>query len=150
MSSLQIILPRAGKLYKAQAAVNDFNRNILKVETGTHQVVSLVEDRKLTPRLLPVDRMTARTDHLKEELNELIGAYVAGDLAETTDGLIDIIYIALGALSEMHVNASLAFDEVHDANMRKVNGRVAKRPNAGLHDAVKPEGWTGPDYSKVL
>lgn len=33
--------------------------------------------------------------------------------------------------------------------MRKVNGSLDKRPSAGPHDAVKPEGWVGPDWDYI-
>lgn len=139
-----------GCLFIAQNLVNDFNNQILKVPTGTHAYANVAADKKLEPRLLPRDRMRARYYHLKEELYEMVEAYDKADLPEVVDGLIDIIYIALGTLAEMHVNASPAFKAVHEANMLKVNGQVAKRPEAGQHDAVKPEGWKAPDIHKAI
>ncbi|QDH83836.1 hypothetical protein Axy16_040 [Achromobacter phage vB_AxyS_19-32_Axy16] len=140
----------AQELFDAQKAVNLFNERILQVPTGTYEEVSWIEDRRLQPRLLDGVRMHARISHLQEEQLELAQAYIAGDICEVADGLMDLIYIALGTLSEMHVDASRVFHAVHQANMAKVNGTVAKRPNAGNHDAVKPEGWKAPDIHKAI
>lgn len=140
----------AQELFDAQKAVNLFNERILQVPTGTYEEVSWIEDRRLQPRLLDGVRMHARISHLQEEQLELAQAYIAGDICEVADGLMDLIYIALGTLSEMHIDASRVFHAVHQANMAKVNGTVAKRPNAGNHDAVKPEGWKAPDIHKAI
>ncbi|AYD82478.1 dUTP diphosphatase [Achromobacter phage vB_AdeS_ART] len=140
----------AQELFDAQRAVNLFNERILQVPTGTYEEASWIEDRRLQPRLLDGVRMHARISHLQEEQLELAQAYIAGDICEVADGLMDLIYIALGTLSEMHIDASRVFHAVHQANMAKVNGTVAKRPNAGNHDAVKPEGWKAPDIHKAI
>lgn len=149
------ILPEDSRvaLLLAQSAVNQFNKSVLNVESGTHLVwveTGTAHTKKLEPKLLDGLRMHARIEHLQEELKELTDGYIAGDMCETVDGLIDLIYIALGTLTEMHVNASPVFTAVHEANMQKVNGTVAKRPNAGNHDAVKPEGWKAPDIHKAI
>ena len=136
-----------------QKDTHAFNQLILKVPSGTHKIAfenGVTSVNKLQPKLLANDRMAARIEHLQEELQELTDAYAQGNGPEVVDGLIDTIYIALGTLSEMHVDASRAFKAVHEANMLKVNGKVAKRPNAGEHDAVKPEGWTPPDVAGAI
>ncbi|AJD82871.1 hydrolase [Achromobacter phage 83-24] len=145
--------PTSISLMLAQSMTNQFNLNILQVPSGTHEV-SVVDGeaqvKVMAPRLLGESRMAARIEHLSEELLELNEAYEKRDMGETVDGLIDLIYIAISTLSEMHVNASRVFSAVHEANMQKVNGTVAKRPNAGNHDAVKPEGWKAPDINKAI
>ncbi|QDH84258.1 hypothetical protein Axy14_042 [Achromobacter phage vB_AxyS_19-32_Axy14] len=140
----------AQELLEAQRAVSLFNERVLQVPTGTYMEISLLEDKRLEPRLLDGMRMHARISHLQEEQLELAQAYIAGDICEVADGLMDLIYIALGTLSEMHIDASRVFHAVHQANMAKVNGTVTKRPNAGNHDAVKPEGWKAPDIHKAI
>jgi hypothetical protein len=50
----------------------------------------------------------------------------------------------------MGVNYGPAFDRVHEANMRRVRGERSKRPGSEGHDAVKPEGWTGPDNAWIM
>lgn len=97
-------------------------------------------------RLIPM-RKQAAIDHLTEELVEFKESEVLEDEA---DALIDLVYIALGRLVEMGLCPGPLFDEVHEANMKKVRGAVSKRPNSLGHDAVKPEGWTAPDLRPYL
>lgn len=102
------------------------------------------------PQMLSPQRKTFAVDHLGEELDEFAEAVGADDVAKAADALVDLVYVALGRLVEMGISPGAAFTEVHDANMRKVRGEVAKRPNSLGHDAVKPEGWTPPDLMKIL
>lgn len=81
---------------------------------------------------------------LKEEVNEFEDAT---ELVDEVDALVDLIYFAAGRLQEMGVDGAKAFLEVHRCNMNKVRGELSKRPGSLGHDAVKPPGWTGPDYS---
>ena len=93
------------------------------------------------PVTLQPDRLKERSRHLGEEMDELIAAKNWEDQA---DALVDLIYVALGALVEIGVTPGTVFNEVHRANMEKVPGRNAKRPD-NEYDAVKPEGWRPPD-----
>ena len=89
-----------------------------------------------------------RIEHLKEELEETIGAVEGGDLEEFIDGLIDLIYIASGTLNMCGVDAQRHWDEVHQANMNKERGVNPKRGHNV--DVVKPEGWVEPNHTKLL
>jgi len=100
-----------------------------------------------TPARLSATRKQAALDHLNEELCEFEASTALEDEA---DALIDLTYIALGRLVEMGLCPGALFDEVHEANMKKVRGMVSKRPNSLGHDAVKPEGWTAPDLRPYL
>jgi hypothetical protein len=80
-------------------------------------------------------------------------AYGQGDLDGVADALLDSVYVRLGTLYEMGINYGPAFDEVHQANMRRVRGGNAKRPireGTPTYDAVKPEGWVGHDNSWIM
>jgi len=102
------------------------------------------------PQLLPRQRAQFRIDHLNEELREIKDATNEQDLEGVTDGLIDLVYVALGNLIEMGIAPGPIFEEVHLANMRKKRGNVAKRSGALGYDAIKPEGWTPPDLTPYL
>lgn len=120
---------------------------ILDTKTFVTQILRVVPT--VGPWFLSEERAKARGEHIAEELKEFLNPISPSDQA---DALIDIIYIAAGTLAEMGVTpdqAQRAWDEVHSANMRKVNGSLAKRPSAGPHDAVKPEGWVGPDWDYI-
>lgn len=88
-------------------------------------------------------------NHLFEELNETIDCHKAGNRVGVVDGLVDLIYVALGTLLEMGVSPQTHFDEVHRANMRKVP-RQTERYGPNVNDAVKPDGWTPPDHEAIL
>lgn len=104
------------------------------------------------PRQLPSDTADFRIKFLNEELQELIKAGAENDLEGQLDALVDLVYVALGTAYLQGLPFQAAWDEVHGCNMRKVkagpNGEGSKRGSP--HDVVKPEGWKGPDYSKIL
>lgn len=85
-----------------------------------------------------------RIKFLEEEMNELSTAESADDVV---DALIDLCVVAIGTLDLFDVDARLAWDRVHEANMNKQVGIKESRPNPlGLPDLVKPEGWTAPSH----
>lgn len=102
------------------------------------------------PQCLDESRKDFRVGHIDEELKEFVEATEANDLDGAADALIDLVYVALGALVEMGVCVRPTFAEVHEANMRKVQGARSKRPGSQGFDAVKPEGWTPPDHEWLL
>jgi len=79
--------------------------------------------------------------HLQEELDEFRESI---NWENQADALVDLIYVALGALVEMGVTPGSVFNEVHDANMKKVGGIKPERADSQF-DAIKPDGWTSPD-----
>jgi hypothetical protein len=85
-----------------------------------------------------------RIKFLEEEMNELSTAETADDVV---DALIDLCVVAIGTLDLFDVDARLAWDEVHKANMNKMVGIKPSRPNPlGLPDLIKPEGWIAPSH----
>ena len=85
-----------------------------------------------------------RIKFLEEEMNELSTAESADDVV---DALIDLCVVAIGTLDLFDVDARLAWDRVHEANMNKQVGIKESRPNPlGLPDLIKPEGWTAPSH----
>ena len=85
-----------------------------------------------------------RIKFLEEEMNELSAAKTADDVV---DALIDLCVVAIGTLDLFDVDARLAWDRVHEANMDKQVGIKESRPNPlGLPDLIKPEGWTAPSH----
>lgn len=115
---------------------------------------------------LSQDRVPVRIELIREEFeDELIPAMHAGDMVETADALIDLLYVTFGALVEMGINAQVLFDEVQASNLSKLGedgqpiiagpddpdgvfeGRVKKGPNyfrpnlAGLLESGKADLW---------
>ena len=86
-----------------------------------------------------------RVNFLEEELQELKDNM--NNPEEIVDALIDLCVVAIGTLDAFQVNAGLAWDVVHEANMNKEVGIKPSRPNPlGLPDLIKPEGWTPPSH----
>lgn len=100
-----------------------------------------------SPHCLDEARKGFRVGHIGEELQEFIQATEANDIDGATDAIIDLVYVALGALVEMGVCIQPVFAEVHEANMRKVQGSRSKRPGSQGFDAIKPNGWKAPDHA---
>lgn len=103
-----------------------------------------------SPGFPPLSRMTFRLQHLHEELEEIETALVTSDLVELADGLADLIYVALGFAHESGIDMDRVWAEVHRANMSKVRGTKASRPNSNGVDAIKPTGWKAPDHAWLL
>ena len=95
-----------------------------------------------------------RVSQMKEELSEIEDALNSGIEVEAVDGLIDLIYFALGTLHIMGVHREIfnaCFTVVHMANMMKEPGikeeRRLKDVPDHLHplDAIKPLHWISPE-----
>jgi len=130
--------------------LNSFLKAVLRFQ---EDIIGITVPKTPTP--LKIDRGLARIEHLEEEIAELKDALSVdnknpGDLEEQADAFVDIIYIALGGLIEMGVTPGAVFNEVQRANMEKVQGSVSKRPGNIGFDAIKPEGWNGPDIARAM
>ncbi len=127
--------------------VKDINE--MHAKFGVHEWVAKKVQEKDFETIMKFLRF--RIDFLKEELTETELAYenTGGvNAEEVVDGLIDLCVVAIGTLDAMNVNAYLAWDEIHKANMSKEPGVKPSRPNPlGLPDLIKPEGWVGPDHT---
>jgi predicted HAD superfamily Cof-like phosphohydrolase len=104
------------------------------------------------PTRLSAEVVKFRIKFMYEELLEYEDAVTHDDIAGQLDALVDLVYVALGTAYLAGLPFEAAWNEVHTCNMRKVragtNGEGSKRGSP--HDVIKPEGWRGPDYSKIL
>jgi len=84
-----------------------------------------------------------RLKYLLEEVEEMSSAYLAEDLHEALDALIDLIYFALGTVDLMGLSPVFyeAWGRVHAANMMK---KQCGDPKKGKTGVVKPKGWEPP------
>ena len=88
-----------------------------------------------------------RANFIEEELTELYEAISVYNKEDIVDALIDIIVVSLGTLESFEVNIQEAWNEVLRANLDKEIGVNPTRENNGdLPDAIKPEGWIGPNH----
>lgn len=88
-----------------------------------------------------------RYEFLLEELTEMKDGIDRADADLIVDSLIDLAVITLSTLDAFEINADVAWERVHSANMTKIPGVKASRPNKfGLPDLIKPPGFTSPTH----
>lgn len=115
--------------------VVDFNQQVLRI--GQRKV-----------DMLQQNEFEISMKCLQEEIDEFEEAYRKGDIIGCIDAIIDLRYFAVGVLYKHGLSAdtiSKCDTAVHEANMEKKLGVVAKRASNGAADAVKPEGWISPE-----
>ena len=110
--------------------VETFQRDITGIEPAS------------APTLVSEEYVLARANFLSEEVHEFVDAAMQGDMVGAADALVDMVYVAVGTALSMGIPLDKVWDVVHAANMKKVKG-MTKRGIA--NDAVKPEGWVGPE-----
>lgn len=102
-------------------------------------------------RLMTREMADFRIKFLEEELNEYREAVRTNDLEKQFDGLIDLVYIALGTAYLQGFPFQRGWQRVQDANMQKMratNKRQSSRQST--LDIVKPEGWKSPVLSDLI
>jgi predicted HAD superfamily Cof-like phosphohydrolase len=89
--------------------------------------------------------------HLQEELDEIIKAGQEDNLEEYFDGLIDLVYVALGAAYLAGLPFNEGFKRVHEANMTKVRAlRQEDSKRGSTYDIVKPAGFVAPTLTDLI
>ena len=92
-----------------------------------------------------------RIRFLAEELKEINKAAAEADLVEVLDGLVDLVYVAVGTAHQLNLDFNGAWERVQAANMAKVpvsSENPGKRGHAT--DIVKPPGWTPPCHKDLF
>ncbi len=90
---------------------------------------------------------------LCEELRETTQAAQDNDLEGIADGLVDLVYVAMGTAAIMGLPWDALWDEVQRANMAKMKAMSSEdqgHREAWQYDVVKPEGWTPPRIKEIL
>lgn len=92
-----------------------------------------------------------KNTHLQEELDEIKKALVEGDLEGYFDGLIDLVYVALGAAYLGRLPFNEGFKRVHDKNMTKIRAlRQEDSKRGSTYDIVKPAGFVAPTLTDLI
>ena len=116
-----------------------------------HQTFGLPVSKTQAPHLIKPDLILFRYGFLYEEMLELLDAYVKKDLPGISDALIDIVYVAMGTAHHHGLPWEALWDEVQQANMKKIKARSKEESKRGsTHDVIKPPGWKPPDIAGVL
>ena len=118
-----------------------------------HMVEEFQEERckndlPLKPTLPSNQKLHTMVDFLFEEITEMRDAVEAQDIAGIVDGMVDMIYYAIGNALLMGVDLTPHFLEVHLANMEKEHN-----PNANPDTekrVTKPPRWQAPRIQQIL
>lgn len=131
-------------------------------------------------RILTKERWDLRMDLINEEKDELVEAYLDGDIAGVLDACVDLVYVTVGLAVEAGLPFDEAFAAVHLANMQKAptcescqgTGKVQHIP-VGASTApvltcekcagrgrivsfrddgkvLKPVGWEAPNIASII
>lgn len=112
-----------------------FNANILGIT-----------DRKLG--FVKEEEFRLSLHQLREEIDEMEGAYLEGNLVKMIDAMIDLNYFLCGVIYKHGIPEGMydqMFDVVHQANMAKAIGKKKGRDQYDALDAIKPQGWIPPE-----
>lgn len=142
---------RYRQLMRSSILSDEWPRCVLAFRT----LMQLELPKEPTP-LSPLAK-TLHASLLAEEAHEFASS---NGIVEATDGLIDIIYVALGALLHMGLTPNQitsAFTEVHASNMTKVMDNGKPLINDGIIDPERPIGkvlktsnYISPDLAAAL
>lgn len=137
---------------KLQEAVQEFHR-----KTGQTDTLATPEARALRANLImeeAVETVAALGYAVKASIVDPEGFFLVAEFNKAytephpidfIDGLCDLTYVVMGGACNADIDFDRHFDEVHRANMRKLEG-----PKRADGKQLKPEGWQGPDHQSIL
>lgn len=101
------------------------------------------------PKLLTKERTKLRVALIDEEVQELKDALKDKNIIEVVDALGDICYVCLGMCQELGIDFDKVFNEIHRANMSKLDtdGKPVYRADGKV---IKSTLYIKPDLRKVL
>ena len=97
------------------------------------------------PHIPPFEVVDLQSNLVKEEIQETFDAILEKDLPKIADGIIDSIVVLLGLAVVYGIDVGPIWEEVHKANMSKVDGPVREDGKR-----LKPSEWKPPDVEKIL
>ena len=108
-------------------------------------VPTVPEAAELAFRLTLLGEEMAEVQEAAAALTVRLPRAEVADVFPLAHELVDLLYVAYGALQALGVDADLAFAEVHRVNMRKATG-----PRRADGKQLKPEGWQPADLKRAL
>lgn len=112
--------------------------------TAAGQLVKYTADRELEKS----DLQKLYVELVKEELQETLDAFEAGDVVEVADGIADSIWVLLGLASSIGIDMQPVWEEVTASNMSKtVDGTVIKREDGKI---LKPDTYFRPNVKRAV
>lgn len=105
-----------------------------------------LEPKDAYPNFVSREWQEYRVRFMREELLEYQKALKGGDMEGVLDALVDLCYVAMGTAYGMSLPFEEAWEEVQQANLRKVRTEKPKDSKRKTSlDVVKPKGWAPPD-----
>lgn len=98
-----------------------------------------------TPGSPGSDTQALRIALIDEEVKETYIAMAGDELPGIADGIVDSIYVLIGAAISHGIDIRPVWAAVHAANMAKEGGGT--RADGKI---LKPPGWTAPDVAGIL
>lgn len=133
-------------------AIEDGFKGVRSHPNITQDIVDFHKKFKQTyeekARLLPPGLQEFRSKFLKEELDEYLTAVKEGKIIEQVDGLVDLVYVAVGTLYMMGVDFNKVWAEVHNSNMSK--SLVPKGEGKHGYTVHKGEDYVKPQLHKFV
>lgn len=96
------------------------------------------------------DLINFRMEFIDEEVNEINRALNEKDMEGFLDGLVDLVYVTLGAALTFGLDFDEAWARVQRANMEKVAVKNTAQEGRHKTDVVKPEGWKPPRFKDLV
>jgi phosphoribosyl-ATP pyrophosphohydrolase len=127
--------------------MSEHNPNIAdmigKIFDFNEQVIGTAPSLPLNP--LTEKQFNWTKGFVLEELDEFSTAYAKQDMVGMVDGVLDLVYGAMGTLKKMGLTreqVQACFDAIHTANMTKKKGMTSR---GSEEDAAKPAEFMPPD-----
>lgn len=124
-------------------------RDLFADVTAFHRKFELPQQQ--FPSLPDLEILQLKLKHLHEELQEIEDGVDAKDLEQVFDGVIDLVYVALGLAYFCNLPFNEGWQRVHWANMKKIRAKRAEDSKRGsTFDIIKPEGWQAPKLEDLI
>jgi predicted HAD superfamily Cof-like phosphohydrolase len=124
-------------------------RDLFQDVTAFHRKFDLPQQPQ--PNLPELEILQLKLRHLEEELQEIEQGAEAKDLEQVFDGIIDLVYVALGLAYFCNLPFNEGWQRVHWANMQKVRANRPEDSKRGsTFDIIKPEGWQAPKLDDLI
>ncbi|WP_424951235.1 hypothetical protein [Deinococcus sp.] len=136
------MVPQFPELQSNARKVAEFHRAIGKQYPSFPAVPDAAE---LAFRLTLLQEEVAEVQEAAAALSARLPGAEVGEVFPLAHELVDLLYVAYGALEALGVDPDLAFAEIHRANMHKATG-----PRRADGKQLKPEGWQPADLEALL
>ena len=130
--------------------VVEFNQDIIKLAPTEFLSQERVEWFKNTINEELSEFEKANDDYIAAKKCNADAETLLGCQVDMMDAIIDLIYFAFGRLYEIGITEDdfdAMWNAVHESNMTKKRGNKGRGSD---DDAIKPEGWQGPDQKLII